>query len=399
MPPPDPNNTYIKTPSEFHILEFIKTFGYDEDHETKMIVFSKMVATRLHQPWRAILSVRNRYLMGKDSRWDTDNFEWKIVKRSSKASKMSKLLYTRFTKLIIDYIHSHNKSSPRRSDSKLHCLQDDQPITKLLSITNAEYKFGMEVPDAIISDAIKKKLWYTYYMAKKVESKKAKIVDEPEEQHVSLVKSGRRKGFICYGDQVANVSNILKKDVVPRKARSPTIAEETVEGSNETDYADKSDMDLFDDNPNGDDDAARCSSLGCSFKFSYFPLTDFMSHLVYIDAQTTLVVHNPEGNPELACYISGASEVALGTHDENHILGPSTVAKENKFKELIQKNELTIADLEVAELKRIKNIDEGDVSKPISFERYMSKSTKPHLCFYNNDYTYLVDLITKEKYT
>nr|GFA36714.1 hypothetical protein [Tanacetum cinerariifolium] len=288
MPPPDPNNTYIKTPSEFHILEFIKTFGYDEDHETKMIVFSKMVATRLHQPWRAILSVRNRYLMGKDSRWDTDNFEWKIVKRSSKASKMSKLLYTRFTKLIIDYIHSHNKSSPRRSDSKLHCLQDDQPITKLLSITNAEYKFGMEVPDAIISDAIKKKLWYTYYMAKKVESKKAKIVDEPEEQHVSLVKSGRRKGFICYGDQVANVSNILKKDVVPRKARSPTIAEETVvgelahpiiadtyaewgqklkdkikEGSNETDYADKSDMDLFDDNPNGDDDAAR-ERLPCS---------------------------------------------------------------------------------------------------------------------------------------
>ncbi|GJZ34038.1 hypothetical protein Tco_0579474 [Tanacetum coccineum] len=29
----------------------------------------------------------------------------------------------------------------------------------------------------------------------------------------------------------------------------------------------------------------------------------------------------------------------------------------------------------------------------------MSKSTKPHLCFYNNDYTYLVDLSTKEKYT
>ncbi|GJY20809.1 hypothetical protein Tco_0393375 [Tanacetum coccineum] len=45
------------------------------------------------------------------------------------------------------------------------------------------------------------------------------------------------------------------------------------------------------------------------------------------------------------------------------------------------------------------NSDEGDISKPKSFERHMSKSTKPHPCFKNNDYTYLVDLSTEEKYT
>ncbi|GKD29802.1 hypothetical protein Tco_1240580, partial [Tanacetum coccineum] len=71
MPPPDPNNTYTKPPSEIQILEFIKTLGYDEDPKTKMIDVSKMVATRLHQPWRAILSVLNRCLKGKDSSWDT----------------------------------------------------------------------------------------------------------------------------------------------------------------------------------------------------------------------------------------------------------------------------------------------------------------------------------------
>ncbi|GJS18382.1 hypothetical protein Tco_0412854 [Tanacetum coccineum] len=48
MPHPDPNNTYIKPPSENEILEIIKTLGYDEDPETKMIAISKMVATRLH---------------------------------------------------------------------------------------------------------------------------------------------------------------------------------------------------------------------------------------------------------------------------------------------------------------------------------------------------------------
>ncbi|GJX04198.1 hypothetical protein Tco_0190114 [Tanacetum coccineum] len=114
------------------------------------------------------------------------------------------------------------------SDSKLHSSQDDHPITKLLNTNNGEYKFGMEVPDAMISDAIKKKAGYKYYMAKKVESEKAKIVDEPEKQHISPIKSGRRKGFMCYGDQVVIFPNKLKKDVVPNKTRYLTINEEAV---------------------------------------------------------------------------------------------------------------------------------------------------------------------------
>ncbi|GJX36455.1 hypothetical protein Tco_0248012 [Tanacetum coccineum] len=157
---------------------------------------------------------------------------------------MSKLLYTRFTKLIIDYLLLINKSIPRRSDSKLHSSQDDHPITKLLSTNNGEYKFGMEVPDAMISDAIKKKAGYKYYMAKKVESEKAKIVDELEEQYVPPIKSGRGKGFRCYGDQVANVPNKLKKDVVPRKTRSLTIVEEAVIGPAVEDPAVQSLLDL-----------------------------------------------------------------------------------------------------------------------------------------------------------
>ncbi|GJX81409.1 hypothetical protein Tco_0330890, partial [Tanacetum coccineum] len=114
------------------------------------------------------------------------------------------------------------------------------------------------------------------------------------------------------------------------------------EGSaNETDDADESDMDLSDDNRDGDDDDARygvfmhnkstatsnstylsltvtSSSLdSIQTLLDEIPaneLTDFISHLVYTDAQTTSVVHIPEGNPELTSYISGASEVSLGIH-------------------------------------------------------------------------------------
>ncbi|GJR61235.1 hypothetical protein Tco_1503397 [Tanacetum coccineum] len=320
MPPPDPNNTYIQPYLEIQILEFIKTLGYDEDPDTKSIVVSKMVTTRLHQPWRAILSSAN--LDFASLIWD--EFEWKTVERSSRPSKISKLLYTRFTKLIIDYLLSLNKSIPYRSDSKLHSSQDDHPITKLLSTTNGEYKFGMEVLGALI-----------------------------KEQHVSLIKSGRGKGFMCYGDQVANVPNRLKKDAMPRKTRSLTIAEEVVvgEGSSathnkyysssdtasdatlysssldelkgsayETNDADESYMELSHDNPHGDDDDARygvcmdnksnatpnstyLSLMVTSSSLDFIQtlldetpknvLTGFMSHPVYTDAQTTTVVHNP----------------------------------------------------------------------------------------------------------
>nr|GEZ15142.1 hypothetical protein [Tanacetum cinerariifolium] len=124
---------------------------------------------------------------------------------------------------------------------------------------------------------------------------------------------------MCYGDQVANVPNKLKKDVVPRKIRYLTVAEEAVvavanmynewghklkghavedpadaasdatlyssnsdkpEGSaNETGDADESDMDLSDDNllrdDDDDDDASKENSL--SYNISLTNLTSIQS--------------------------------------------------------------------------------------------------------------------------
>nr|GEV30379.1 hypothetical protein [Tanacetum cinerariifolium] len=233
----------------------------------------------------------------------------------------------------------------------------------------------MEIPDKMISDAIKKLAGYKFYMAKKVKSENAKTVDEPKEQHVSPVKSKRGKIFRCYGDQVVNVPNKPKKDVLPRRTRSLSIAKETVigehansfgiretntqrhrrsqlridsqidddssdtnsdailcssssddieESANETDDADESDMDLSDDNPDGDDDDAGYGALLDETPAN--ELTNFMSHPMYTNTQTTLVVHNSEENPELTSYISGASKVPLGTHVD--VLATKTLLQE-----------------------------------------------------------------------
>ncbi|GJT69230.1 hypothetical protein Tco_1028516 [Tanacetum coccineum] len=72
MPLPNTKTPYIKLPIENEILGFLKILGYDEDLKAKMTSLSTFVATRLRQPWRAILSVLNRSLTGKDSSSDTE---------------------------------------------------------------------------------------------------------------------------------------------------------------------------------------------------------------------------------------------------------------------------------------------------------------------------------------
>ncbi|GJR19016.1 hypothetical protein Tco_0967543 [Tanacetum coccineum] len=171
-----------------------------------------------------------------------------------------------------------------RSNSKLHYSQDDQPITKLSNTVKGDYKFGMEIPDIMISDAIKKLAGYKFNMVKKVESKNAKKFDEPEEQHVSPVKSGKGKWFMYYdGDDDAARYGVFmhnKYTATPNSTYlSPTVTSSFL-------YFIRTLLD----------------------ETSANELTDFISHPVYTDAQTTSVVHNLEGNPELTSYILGENK-------------------------------------------------------------------------------------------
>nr|GEX46502.1 hypothetical protein [Tanacetum cinerariifolium] len=183
----------------------------------------------------------------------------------------------------------------------------------------------MEIPDTMIDDAFKKTTRYMYYKAKKVESKKANVVVEPEEQNISSIRSGRRKGYMRSGKNEANVPKLFKKNDVPRKTRSLTVVEETVAvehpkfvsiKESRTQQCRRSQLTI--DSQIDEDVAHTYAEWGRKLKG---PTVDdqavrhyFMSRPVYTNAQTTSVVHNPEGHPELTSYISGASKVPFGTH-------------------------------------------------------------------------------------
>ncbi|GKA53896.1 hypothetical protein Tco_1424579 [Tanacetum coccineum] len=235
-------------------MAFIKTLGDDEDTKAKTTSVSTFVAIILHQPWKAILSILNTNLTGKDSSWDTarlpilqilwgiihsanldyasliwDEFKWQSVDRTSRPSKMSKFIYTHFTKLIINHFLSCNKSIPRRFHAELHSEGQDSPLTKLINTVDYKYKFGMEIPDSMITDAIKQSVGYKFYTQKKAESEKGKGAKELEKPHVSLVRSGRGKCYMRLGGQEVNVPNEIKKNVVPKKTRPLIVADNIVE--------------------------------------------------------------------------------------------------------------------------------------------------------------------------
>nr|GEX68975.1 hypothetical protein [Tanacetum cinerariifolium] len=113
----------------------------------------------------------------------------------------------------------------------------------------------MEILDTMISDAIKKSVGYNFYIAKKNESAKDKIVDEPEEQRsiASRLESLKQKKQAVTGEGSSNAHN---KHYADSNTNSDTIlyASCSEESKNETDDADDSDMDLSDDNPESDDD-------------------------------------------------------------------------------------------------------------------------------------------------
>ncbi|GJX23763.1 hypothetical protein Tco_0228208 [Tanacetum coccineum] len=200
----------------------------------------------------------------------------------------------------------------------MHSEGDDSPITKLSNTVKGTYKFGMEIPDIMVNEAFKKSAGYKYYKTKKVESEKAKDAEEPEEQNVSPVRSGKEMVYAFREETLAvelaksisideqrtqqrrrsqlTIDRHIENDVVDmyaewgQKLKGPAVEDPAVqslldlrkgskasrleslkkkkqaitgegsntseESANGTDDADDSDMDLSDDNPDGYDDDA-----------------------------------------------------------------------------------------------------------------------------------------------
>nr|GEU41943.1 hypothetical protein [Tanacetum cinerariifolium] len=165
--------------------------------------------------------------------------------------------------------------------------EHDSFFSKLINPVDGEFKFDMEIPDTMVNDVIKKSAGYKYYKTKKGQSKEDNDEEESEEKVVSRTGRGRGKGYICSGNQEVNDLRKLKKDIVPRKKRTITYADNLIETGDEAgllvksisgkeqrhqqqdinkdddiDDAENSKIEKFDDDSDkGDDDAAGLGQL------------------------------------------------------------------------------------------------------------------------------------------
>ncbi|GJR16726.1 hypothetical protein Tco_0965253 [Tanacetum coccineum] len=139
MPPQVTNKPFTKPPTEKELFAFIKILGYEEDPKQRIC------------------------LTGKDTSFD----------------------------------RARLPSIPRRSNADMHSEEHDSLLSKMINTVDGEFKFGMEIPYTIINDAIKQLVRYKYYMIKKGQSEKGNAKEKLEDQNVSLMRSGRGKGYMC----------------------------------------------------------------------------------------------------------------------------------------------------------------------------------------------------------
>ncbi|GJW26168.1 hypothetical protein Tco_0039979 [Tanacetum coccineum] len=316
MPPPLTNKSYTKPPTKKQILAFIKTFGYDEDPKAKITSVSTFVAIKLRQPWRAILSVLNMILTGNDTRWDA---------------------------AILPILQILGAFIPQRSDVDLHIKGKDSPLTKLINTIDGKFKFRMEIPDAMISGAIKQSAGYKFNKQKRLKVRRVKLMRIQKNYIDLLSKVEERQVEKDIEDTYPAKAGLKLKGVA---TEDPTVQSQLDlrRGSKENTYEEKDDeiddfdMDLSDDELKGDDAAGfgvlmynksteslkstylspivNCSSLkyiqNLLNKLLVHELMYLMSNLVYTDAHIISVVAILEGHPKVTSYLSGASEVPFG---------------------------------------------------------------------------------------
>ncbi|GJW21556.1 hypothetical protein Tco_0032178 [Tanacetum coccineum] len=181
-----PNQEFIEPPPHDELVSFVKELGYTGSLE----LVSKMYIDQMYQPWRNFLSIINRCLSRKSTKLIWEDFQFQIDRRQTIAKRREQMPYPRFTKVIINHFLSKHITIPKRHDSFVNTIKYDSVLGKF------------------------------------------KFVNKGEEHQNKNTKSGKAKGKGLMGNKKpdANVQKekkdaVRKKDVVPRKKRSITIAD------------------------------------------------------------------------------------------------------------------------------------------------------------------------------
>ncbi|GJU50326.1 hypothetical protein Tco_1219881 [Tanacetum coccineum] len=197
---PQDNNNFTPPPNANTIISFVNELGYPNVVRT----LSGVVTNDMYQPWRALATIINLCLTGKTSAFERPRAPvlqilWGVVNKANIdyaeriweeftqcihsfiEDKMNLALHTegkkkvnplvipgvRFTKLIINHLQSIHKFH-KRPGSPLHLPYEESALGYLkFSFKNTKrVRFGMAIPDTLISEDIRSAPHYSEYVAK-----------------------------------------------------------------------------------------------------------------------------------------------------------------------------------------------------------------------------------------
>ncbi|GJU52950.1 hypothetical protein Tco_1226664 [Tanacetum coccineum] len=123
--------------------------------------------------------------------------------------------YLRFTKVIIHYFLSKRKSIPKRHNSFINTIKDDDVLGKLKYVSKGEdtQLYGMSIPDVMMNDDIKNSDAYLTYLALSTSTKPPKKTRGKGKGLMSKKETitPSKKGYISAEDNIIPNPNVALK--------------------------------------------------------------------------------------------------------------------------------------------------------------------------------------------
>ncbi|GJW77247.1 hypothetical protein Tco_0138929 [Tanacetum coccineum] len=188
-------------PTDEEIVSFLRDLG----HTGEIHSLNDVVVDQMHQPWRTFAALINRSLSGKTTGLDKlrlsraqilwgmyhqknvdyvellwEDFIYQIDNKAYK--KQEKMYYPRFTKVIIHYFLTQDKTLSWRNKIGMHTSKDDYLINTLRFVSAKEETqiYGAILPDSLTSPEMKEtKAYKTYLVSTEEPTGKSKRVKRP----------------------------------------------------------------------------------------------------------------------------------------------------------------------------------------------------------------------------
>ncbi|GJW65636.1 retrovirus-related pol polyprotein from transposon TNT 1-94 [Tanacetum coccineum] len=178
---------FAEVPDDETTLPFLLDLGY----KGTLHKHPSMYVDHMHQPWRTLAAIINKYLFGKlasndrlrksriDILWEMfyrenvdypkliwEDFAFQIDYRQLKKGKRKNMTYPRFTKIIINHVLSKHQSLSKLQYLHTHTFKDDGVVSRLKFVRIGEdfQEYGLPNPETMLSKGMKQSESYQMFI-------------------------------------------------------------------------------------------------------------------------------------------------------------------------------------------------------------------------------------------